>query len=42
MILTVHGDIQPYYVQTLCLLFFPGATFGADEKPSPENRERTF
>ena len=39
MILTVHGDIQPYYVQTLCLLFFPGATFGADEKPSPENPE---
>lgn len=37
MILTVEGDISAYYVQTLCLLFFPGSTFGVGEQPSPEN-----
>ncbi len=39
MILTVQGDISAYYVQTLCLLFFPGSTFGVAETPSPENPE---
>ncbi len=39
MILTVKGDISQYYVQTLCLLFFPGSKFGQDETPSPENPE---
>ena len=39
MILTVEGDISAYYVQTLCLLFFPGSKFGVEEKPSPENPE---
>lgn len=37
MILNVNGKISPYYVQTLCLLFFPGSKFSADEVPSPEN-----
>ncbi len=37
MILTVEGDISAYYVQTLCLLFFPGSKFGADEKPTSDN-----
>ncbi len=32
MILHINGDINKYYVQTLCLVFFPGSTFGADEK----------
>ena len=31
MILNISGDINRYYVQTLCMVFFPGATFGADE-----------
>ena len=39
MILTVEGDISVYYVQTLCLLFFPGSTFGVAEQRSPENPE---
>ncbi len=39
MILTVKGDISQYYVQTLCLLFFPGSKFGQDEVSSPDNPE---
>jgi len=31
MILHVDGKINRYYVQTLCMIFFPGATFGKDE-----------
>ena len=31
MILNVKGDINRYYVQTLCMIFFPGATFGENE-----------
>lgn len=34
MILNVSGNINRYYVQTLCMVFFPGSTFG-------ENEERT-
>ena len=33
MILRVEGDINKYYVQTLCMVFFPGATFGENEIP---------
>ncbi len=33
MILNVNGDINRYYVQTLCMVFFPGATFGENEQP---------
>ena len=36
MILHVNGDINHYYVQTLCLVFFPGAKFGVDEQPGPD------
>ena len=32
MILRINGDINRYYVQTLCMVFFPGATFGEDEE----------
>ena len=32
MILHINGDISRYYVETLCLVFFPGATFGENEK----------
>ena len=31
MILKVEGNINRYYVQTLCLVFFPGSTFGENE-----------
>ena len=31
MILKVNGNINKYYVQTLCMVFFPGATFGENE-----------
>ena len=33
MILKIKGDINRYYVQTLCLVFFPGETFGENEMP---------
>ena len=32
MVLKIKGDINRYYVQTLCMVFFPGATFGEDEE----------
>ena len=31
MILRIDGNINRYYVQTLCMIFFPGATFGENE-----------
>lgn len=31
MILKINGDVSRYYVQTLCLVFFPGAKFRDDE-----------
>ena len=34
MKLTVTGDINAFYVQTLCMIFFPGSTFGENEKPT--------
>lgn len=34
MILKINGNIKPYYVQTLCMIFFPGVKF-------PENEELT-
>lgn len=37
MKLIIQGDINKYYVQTLCMIFFPGATFGEDEQESPDN-----
>ncbi len=33
MILHLDGNINPYYVQTLSMMFFPGATFGVTEVP---------
>ncbi len=33
MILKINGDINRYYVQTLCMIFFPGSTFGENEVP---------
>ena len=31
MILHAEGEINRYYLQTLCMVFFPGATFGENE-----------
>lgn len=31
MKLITEGNINPYYAQTLCMVFFPGAKFGTDE-----------
>ena len=36
MILKVNGDINRYYVQTLWMVFFPGATFGENEQPGED------
>lgn len=33
MILKINGNINRYYVQTLCMVFFPGSTFGENEEP---------
>lgn len=37
MKLIIDGDINKYYIQMLCMIFFPGATFGEDEVESPDN-----
>ena len=45
MILNIEGDINRYYVETLCLVFFPGASFREDEVPShgvPEVNVRVY
>ena len=45
MILRVEGNINRYYVQTLCMVFFPGATFGENELPGidiPEVNVRVY
>lgn len=31
MLLTVNGDLNKYYIQTLCMLFYPGAKFSESE-----------
>lgn len=36
MILHINGDINRYYVQTLCMIFFPGASFPDDEEPGED------
>ncbi|MCQ2427359.1 MAG: coproporphyrinogen dehydrogenase HemZ [Clostridia bacterium] len=35
MILNIKGDINRYYVQTLSMIFFPGASFSEGEEPGP-------
>ncbi|MCQ2771303.1 MAG: hypothetical protein MJ236_05840, partial [Clostridia bacterium] len=37
MILNIKGDINEYYVQTLCLLFFPVSKFSHDQDESNVN-----
>jgi len=42
MILHVSGDINRYYVQTLAMIYFPGASFPTDEEPGPGIPELNF
>ena len=35
MRLILDGPVNVYYVQTLCMIFFPGAKFGEAEKNDP-------
>ena len=45
MILRINGNISRYYVETLCMVFFPGATFGEKEEPGvgvPEVNVNTY
>ena len=39
MRLILDGNINIYYVQTLCMIFFPGAKFGAAEQEDPNAPE---
>ncbi len=41
MILHIQGSDNAYYIQTLCMIFFPGSKFSESEKPSPEVPEIT-
>ena len=41
MIVHVDGNINKYYVQTLCMVFFPGASFGEHEEPRSDVPEVT-
>ncbi len=36
MILEIEGEISRYYAETLCLVYFPGASFPKDEEPGPD------
>lgn len=38
MYLKINGDINKYYLQTVCMLFFPGATFSESESDSAEEK----
>ncbi|MBQ9131958.1 MAG: coproporphyrinogen dehydrogenase HemZ, partial [Clostridia bacterium] len=39
MKLILDGDINVYYIQTLCMIFFPGEKFGAGEENNPNAPE---
>ncbi len=39
MKLILDGNINAYYIQTLCMIFFPGAKFGAAEQENPNSPE---
>ena len=39
MIIHLDGDLNRYYVQTLCMIFFPGEKFSDTEEPSPDKPE---
>lgn len=37
MILNINGEINEYYIQTLCMLFFPGEKFSAAKQTDAES-----
>ena len=37
MLIKLESPINRYYVQTLCMIFFPGAKFGGNEEESEDN-----
>ncbi len=39
MKLILEGNINAYYIQTLCMIFFPGAKFGAEAANNPDAPE---
>ena len=39
MIIHLEGNLNRYYVQTLCMIFFPGEKFSEGEIPSPDKPE---
>ncbi len=39
MIIHLDGELNRYYVQTLCMIFFPGEKFAELEAPSPDKPE---
>ena len=39
MKLFLNGNINVYYIQTLCMIFFPGAKFGSEEQNNPDAPE---
>ena len=41
MILKIEGTTNTYYVQTLCMIFFPGSKFSEQEKPGEDVPEIT-
>ncbi len=41
MIIRIEGGISRYYVETLCMVFFPGATFSESEQVGPDVPEVT-
>ena len=36
MILNIEGQVNVYYVQTLCMIFYPGEKFSEDQEITPE------
>ena len=39
MIIHLEGNLNRYYDQTLCMIFFPGEKFSEGEIPSPDKPE---
>ncbi len=36
MIINLNGNLNPYYIQTLCMLYFPGVKFPEQEEITPD------
>ena len=41
MILNINGEINEYYIQTLCMLFFPGEKFSATKQADADSPSAT-